>query len=128
MYQVVTDADGKKTCCLVQDYYTQIMAAMQPFIKEQNFPVNTAEKFKNHLDPDLFPFFKQTYPSHTSVAPLDASLQLNALWAMLSASQIAEDNSKTISMAAVTAILSLFQGTSSLYFARGMYCHASDDK
>ena len=79
VYQVVTDADGKKTCRLVQDYYTQIMAAMQPFIKKQTFPVNAAEKFKNHLDPDLFPFFKQTYPSHTSVVPLDASLQLNAL-------------------------------------------------
>ena len=80
------------------------MAAMQLFIKEQTFPVNAADKFKNHLDPDLFPFFKQTYPSPTSVVPLDASLQLNALWAMLSAPQIAEDNRKTISKAAVTAI------------------------
>jgi hypothetical protein len=71
------------------------MAAMQLFIKEQTFPVNTAEKFNNYLDPDLFPFFKQTYPSHTSAVPLDASLQLNALWAMLSAAQIAEDNRKT---------------------------------
>ena len=61
------------------------MAAAQLFIKERTFPVNVIKKFKNHLDHDLFPFFKQVYPTHTSVVPLEASLQLTALRAMLSA-------------------------------------------
>ena len=34
VYQIVTDKDGKKTCCLVQEYYTQILEAMQPVINE----------------------------------------------------------------------------------------------
>ena len=79
------------------------MAAMQPFMKERKFPVNAAEKFKNHLDPDQFAFYRKAYPSHTSVAPLDVSLQLTALRAKLSVVQISEDNRKTISKAAVTA-------------------------
>ena len=79
VYQVVTDKVGKKTCRSVQEYYTQILAAMQPFIKERAFPVNAAEKFKHQLDPALIPFFKQHYPLHTNAVPLDAVLQLTAL-------------------------------------------------
>ena len=104
VYQVITDKEGVKTYRTVQDYYTQIMASLQPFIKARRFPVNAAEKFKSHLDPDLFAFFKQAYPSHTNVVDLDASLQLAALRAMLSAAQTAEDNRRTISKAAVTAV------------------------
>ena len=59
VYQIVTDKDGKKTCCSVQEYYTQILAAMQSFIKKLAFPVNAAEKFKHNFDPALLPFFKQ---------------------------------------------------------------------
>ena len=29
VYQIVTDKDGNKSCCSVQEYYTQILAAMQ---------------------------------------------------------------------------------------------------
>ena len=79
VYQVVTDKDGKKTCRSVQEYYSQILAAMQPFITERDFPVNAAEKFKHHLDPALIPFFKQHYPSYTAVVPLGVVHQLNAL-------------------------------------------------
>ena len=104
VYQVITDAEGKQTCRSVQEYYTQIMAALQPFIKERTFPVNAAEKFKTHLDPALFPFFKQAYPSHSNVVALDSALQLTALRDMLSAAQLAEDNRNVISKAAVTAI------------------------
>ena len=104
VYQVITDKEGVKTYRTVQDYYTQIMATLQPFIKARRFPVKPAEKFKSHLDPDLFVFFKQAYPSHTNVVDLDASLQLAALRAMLSAAQTAEDNRRTISKAAVTAV------------------------
>jgi len=64
VYQIVTDKDQNKLCRSVQGYYTQIMAAMQPFIKEHTFPINAAEKFKHDLDPELLPFFKQT-PSCT---------------------------------------------------------------
>ena len=75
VYQIATDVEGNKTSCLVQDYFTQIMAAIQPFIQERTFWINTAEKFKNHLDPDQFPFFRrQAHPFHTSVMPLDAFL------------------------------------------------------
>ncbi len=88
----------------MQDYYTQILAAMQPFIQEHTFPVNAAEKFKHHLDPALLPFFKQHYPLHTSVVALDATLQLSALRSMLSAAQAAEESRQTISNAAVTAV------------------------
>ena len=80
------------------------MAAMQLFIKERTFPVNAAEKFKHHLDPAMLPFFKQHYPLHTNVVPLDAVLQLSALRAMLFATQVAEESRQTISNAAVTAI------------------------
>jgi len=79
VYQIVTDKDGNKSCRLVQEYYTQILAAMQPLIKERIFLGNAAEKFKHHLDPALLPFFKQHYPFHTNVVPLDAALQLSAL-------------------------------------------------
>ena len=79
VYQIVTDKDGNKLCRSVQEYYTQIMAAMQPFIKECTFSVNAAEKFKHHLDPALLPFFKQHYPLHTVVVPLKLVLQLTAL-------------------------------------------------
>ena len=34
VYQIVADKDGKKTCCSVQEYYSQILAAMQPFITD----------------------------------------------------------------------------------------------
>ena len=54
VYQIVTDADVKKKCRSGQEYYSQLMAAAQPFIKERTFPVNVVKKFKNHLDPDLF--------------------------------------------------------------------------
>ena len=43
VYQVVTNPKGNKRCCSVQEYYTQHMAALQPFIKERSFPVNAAE-------------------------------------------------------------------------------------
>ena len=79
VYQIVTDKDGNKSCRSVQEYYTQILAAMQSFIKELTFPVNAAEKFKHNLDPALLPFFKKHYPLHTNVVPLDAALQLSAL-------------------------------------------------
>ena len=88
----------------MQEYYTQILAAMQPFIKERNLPVNAAEKFKHHLDPVLLPFFKQHYPLHTIVVPLDAVLQLTALQAMLSAEQVAKESRQTISNAAFTSV------------------------
>ena len=104
VYQVVTDKDGNRTCRSVQEYYTQVLAAMQPFIQERTFPVNAAEKFKHHLDPALLPFFKQHYPLHTNVVPLDAGLQLSALRSMLSAAQAAEESRQTISNAAVTAV------------------------
>ena len=71
---------------------------MQPFIKERTFPVNAAEKFKHHLDPALLLFFKQHYPLHTFVVPLDAVLQLTAL------EQLAKESRQTISNAAVTAV------------------------
>ncbi len=45
VYQIVTDKDRNKSCRSVQEYYTQILAAMQPFIKERTFSVNAAEKF-----------------------------------------------------------------------------------
>ena len=80
------------------------MAAMQPIIKERTFPVNAAEKFKHHLDPELLPFFKQHYPLHTNVVPLDAVLQLAALWGMLSTVQVAEQSRQTISNAAATSV------------------------
>ena len=79
VYQIITDKDGNKSCHSVQEYYTQKLAAMQPFIKERTFPVNANEKFKHHLDPALLPFFKQHYPLHTKVVSLDAILQLSAL-------------------------------------------------
>ena len=79
VYQIVTDKDGNKSCRSVQAYYTQILAAMQPFIKERTFPVNAAEKFKHPLDPALLPVLKQHYPLHTNVVPLDAVLQISAL-------------------------------------------------
>jgi hypothetical protein len=79
VYQIVTDKDRNKSCRSVQEYYTQILAAMQPFITERAFPVNAAEKFKHHLDPAFLPFFKQHYPLHTNVVLLDAVLQLSAL-------------------------------------------------
>ena len=85
VYQIVTDKDGNKSCRSVQEYYTQILADMQPFIKERTFPVNAAKKFKHHLDPALLPFFKKNYHLHTNVVPLDAMLQLSTLQAMLSA-------------------------------------------
>jgi hypothetical protein len=43
VYQIITDKDGNKSCRSVQEYYTQILAAMQPFIKERTFPVYAAE-------------------------------------------------------------------------------------
>jgi len=104
VYQVVTNNKGIKRCRSVQEYYTQFMAALQPFIKERSFPVNAAEKFKTHLDPALFPFFKQAYPSHSNVVDLNLSLQLTALRDMLSASQVAEETRRTISTAALTAV------------------------
>ena len=104
VYQIVTDKDGHKSCRSVQEYYTQIMAAMQPFIKERTFPVNAAEKFKHHLDLALLPFFKQHYPLHTNVVPLDSVLRLAALWAMLSAAQVAKESRQTLSNTAITAI------------------------
>jgi len=78
------------------------MAADQPFIKERTFPVSVVEKFKNHLNPDFFRFFKQVYSTYTSVVPLQASLQLSALRAMLSAAQTADW--ANVSKAAVEAI------------------------
>ena len=45
VYQIFTDKDRHKSCCSVQKYYTHILAAMQPLIKEHAFPVNSAEKF-----------------------------------------------------------------------------------
>ena len=104
VYQVVTNKDGKRTCCSVQEYYSQILAAMQPFITERAFPVNAAKKFKHHMDPALLPFFKHHYPLHTVVVPLDPFLQLPALREMLSAAQVAKESRQTISNAAVTAI------------------------
>jgi len=79
VFQVVTDKERKKTCRLVQEYYSQILAAMQLFITECDFPVNATKKFKHHLDPALIPFFKQHYPLYTAVVPLNAVAQLNAL-------------------------------------------------
>jgi hypothetical protein len=79
VYPVVTDKDGKRTCRLVQEYYSQILAAMQPFITKRAFPVNAAKKFKHHMDPALLPFLKQHYPSYIVVVSLEATQQLNAL-------------------------------------------------
>jgi hypothetical protein len=56
------------------------------------------------LDPALLPFFKQHYPLYTAVVPLNAVAQLNALRAMLSAAQAAEESRQNISNAALTAI------------------------
>ena len=77
---------------------------MQPFITECDFPVNAYEKFKHHLDPALLPFFDQHCPSHTVIVPLDATLQLSTLRAMLSAAQVAKESRQTISNASVTAV------------------------
>lgn len=75
------------------------MAALQPFNKLRTFPVNTAEKFKSKMDPDLFSFFKQYYSQYSTVVRLGSSLQLAALGNMLSAAQRAEDNWKNIARA-----------------------------
>jgi hypothetical protein len=104
VYQFVTNTEGNKRCRSVQEYYTQHMAALQPFIKERLFLVNAAENFKTLLDPELFPFFKQAYPFHSNVVDLNSSLQLAALCDMLSAAQVAEENRKTISKVALTAV------------------------
>ncbi len=104
VYQVATDAEGVRACRSVQDYYSQLMGAMQPFIQMRQFPVNAAEKFKQHISSDLFPFFKQAYPTHSSVVPLDAQSQLAALRSMLTAAQIGEDNQKLISKTAANTI------------------------
>ena len=102
--QIIVDTSGEKICRTVQDYYTQFMGALQAIIKDRTFPVNACEKFKNNIDPELLPFFKQSYPTHTDVVALDSSLQLAALRAMLQAAQKAEDNRKLIAKAAVTAV------------------------
>ena len=60
--------------------------------------------FNHNLHPVLLPFFKQHYPSYTAVVPLNAIAQFNALQAMLSAVQAAEESRQNISNAALTAI------------------------
>ena len=102
--QIISNASGEKVYRSVQDYMTQFMGALQAIIKERSFPVNAVEKFKNNMDPDLIPFFRQSYPTHTTVVALDSSLQLTALREILTAAQKAEDNRKIISQAAVSAV------------------------
>jgi len=102
--QLFTDSEGKEVYRSVQVYYTQIIAAIQPFVGKRDFPVNVAKKFKSNMDPGLSSFFKQAYPQHTTVVPLESGLQLAALRAMLAAAQKAEENRKMISATAISAM------------------------
>ena len=102
--QLFTDSDGKEVYRSVQEYYTQIMGAIQPFVAQRQFPVNVAEKFKSNMDPGLAKFFKQAFPLWSDTVPLEGELQLAALRRMLQAAQTAEENRKLISNEATAAI------------------------
>jgi len=102
--QIFTDSDGKEVYRSVQEYYSQIMGAIQPFVAQRSFPVNVVEKFKSNMDPGLSKFFKQAFPTWSDTVPLEGGLQLAALRAMLKAAQTAEENRKLISHEATAAL------------------------
>jgi hypothetical protein len=95
--QVYIDADGKEQRRTVQSYYTQLMAALSPFVMLRTFPVNAAEKFKQNMDPSLRPHFRQAYPLYATIVGLGLAEQLAALRDMLKAAQTAEDSRAVIS-------------------------------
>ena len=113
--QIFTDSDGKEVYPRsVQEYYSQIMGAIQPFVAQQTFPVNVVEKFKSNMDPGLSKFFKQAFPTWSDTVPLEGGLQLAALRAMLKAAQTAEENRKLIFLEATAALNAtgfMYQGT-----------------
>ena len=102
--QIFTDSDGKEVYRSVQEYYSQIMAAIQPFVAQRSFPVNVVEKFKGNMDPGLSQLFKQAYQTWSDTVPLEGGLQLSALRSMLKAAQTAEENRKLISQEASAAL------------------------
>ena len=102
--QTYTDSDGKQVYRSVQEYHTQIMGAIQPFVAQRVFPVNVVEKFKSNMDPGLSKFFKKAYPNWSNAVPLQGELQLATLRSMLVAAQTAEDDRNLITQQTSTVI------------------------
>jgi hypothetical protein len=88
--QTYIDANGNSIFSSVYDYYTQILAASQPFMDQEILPVSVCQALIDGLDPCLMAGFHTHFPNYSKSQDCTATHQRKALQEMLQAALHAE--------------------------------------
>ena len=92
IWQSYVDQDGKTVRLTAQVYYTTFLNAIRSFYDLEEYPINVAGIFMDHIDPTYTKGFRAHYPNYGRNRARDALTQRNLLKDMLGALIKTENN------------------------------------
>jgi hypothetical protein len=85
IWQSFVDQEGKHICLTAQVYYTTFLNAIRSFYNLEEYPINVAGIFMDHINPTFTKGFRAHYPDFGKACPRAALTQCHLLMDMLSA-------------------------------------------
>jgi len=85
IWQSYIDADGTQVRLTAQVYYTTFLNAVRSFYDLEEYPIDIAGIFMDHIDPSLQKGFRMNYPDYGKARPRAAMAQRTLLTDMLTA-------------------------------------------
>jgi hypothetical protein len=102
--QSYQDGDGNIVCTPVFAYYQRMMNAMQPFARDERFPVSVCNNLIDGINQRLVPIFRRHYQAYAVIHDLQASYQQLLFPLILSTMKLAEDKVQSITTIACSSI------------------------
>ena len=96
IWQSYVDADNKAVTLSAQAYYTTFLNAIRPFYDLEEYPIDLAGIFQDHINPSLQKGFRTHYPLYGQTRSRTAITQRNILTDMLTALIKAENDISNI--------------------------------
>jgi hypothetical protein len=85
IWQCYVDAEGTQVRLTAQVYYTTFLNAVRSFYDLEEYPIDIAGIFMDHIDPSLQKGFRMNYPDFGKARPRAAMAQRTLLTDMLTA-------------------------------------------
>jgi hypothetical protein len=102
--QSYQDGNGNVVCTPAIAYYQRMMNAMQPFARDECFPISICNKLINGINQRLVPIFHCHYQEYAVIHDLQASYQCSRFPLILSTMKLAEDEVQSIATIARSSV------------------------